>query len=523
MEEQFKLIKDYLTGIWLSKKYILIIAWLLCPLGWFIVAKIPNQYTSEAMVFADTQSILKPLLRGVTIYTDPSQKLRLVANTLLNTKNLETIGNEVDLGIRANTKVEYDTLLEELRHGIKINSTRRDNLYTISFTGNEPIYARDVVQSALNVFIESILGDKRIDSEEAKEVIGDQISFYETRLIEAEKKLANFKREHLGLMPGSGNDYYANLNRYKQQLEDDELAVNETRSRIAEVRQQIKELSELSSNQIDNFVTEYDSRIESMEIRLDQLLFRFTEKHPDVIETRRQLAEVNELKKQFLKTLDPEELLQENPIYNNLKINLNELNNFNTSLAVRIEQHHQKISELQNTLNYIPEVEAKLTSLNRDYNVTKSKYETLLSRGETASISSNVDNASENIKFRIIESPSLPTSPSEPSRILYYVFVLLGGLGAGTSFAFLISVIKPTVSSIEQVQSKINIPVLGVISATKQSGFIQKEKMKNLVFFISLSLLFGVFVIVVLYGHVMLDYISMVSSSFNLMNMLSLF
>lgn len=523
MEEQFRVIKNHLSGVWLSKKYILIFAWFLCPIGWIAVTMMPSQYTSKAIVYADTQSILKPLLRGVTIYTDPSQKLRLVANTLLNTKNLETIGNEVDLTIRANNQAEYNALLAELKSGIKINSTRKDNLYTISFTGNEPIYARDVVQSALNVFIESILGDKRTDSEQAQEVISDQISYYEGRLIEAERRLAEFKRENLGLMPGSDNNYYGNLTQQKKALEDDELALNETQSRIDKIEQQINELTRLSANQVDNFITEYDERISAIEIRLDDLLFRFTERHPDVVESRRQLAEVTRLKQAFLKTLNPEELLQENPIYRNLKINLNEYNNLYASLEVRIAKHKLKINELQETLDYIPEVEARLTSLNRDYNVTKSKYETLLARGETASISSNVDNAAENIKFRIIESPNLPTSASGPNRTLFYILVLAAGLGVGTSVAFLVSLLRPVVTSIEQIQEDIGITVLGVVSATEGSSYQQQAKQNTLVFFGALGLLLGLFVLIVLYHSSLFNLLKLMSSSTLWMTILSLF
>lgn len=521
MEEQFGLIKSYIAGVWLSKKYILILAWLMCPIGWLAVTMLPSQYTSKAVVYADTQSILKPLLRGVTIYTDPSQKLRLVANTLLNTKNLETIGNEVDLGIKAKDKAEYDAMLEELRSGIKINSTRRDNLYTISFTGAEPVYTRDVVQSALNVFIESIIGDKRTDTEEAQEVIDDQIEFYENRLLAAEKKLANFKREHLGLMPGSGNNYYSNLIQQQKALETDELALKETGSRIDEIKQQIRLLAASSASQLDSFETEYDARISAIEMRLDDLLFRFTERHPDVIESRRQLAEVSGLKKAYLKTLSQDKLLQENPIYNNLKINLNELNNYYASLLVRIDKHKTKIAELQSTLDYIPEVEAKLTSLNRDYSITKGKYDTLVARGETASISSNVDNASENIKFRIIESPNLPSSPSGPNRTLFYTFVLLSGLGAGISIAFLISLIKPVVSSIEQIQNSVGIPVLGVVSATKGSGYIQKARNANIAFGLLLAALLGLFASMVLYHQEIFDYLMAISEHFDIVSFLS--
>ncbi len=488
MQDQMKVIVNYLQGIWLKRRYIILFAWIICPIGWLAVTMMPNQYTSQAKVYADTQSILRPLLRGLAIQTDPSQKLNLMAKTLLNSRNLEIIGKEVDANVKANTPEEYDKILDELKSGIKIQSTGRNNLYTISYTGESPVYAKRVVQAALNVFIESTLGDKRLDAEQANDVINEQIDYYERRLIDAEKELAEFKREYIGFMPGSDRSYYSNLENEKLSLEDAELALKEARSRVEEVRVQLDREKASSKRQVRNVQTEYDERVEAVEIRLDDLLFRYTDKHPDVVETKRQLNELKQLRARSLRRLSVDDSLINNVVYQDLQITFNQLNNEIASLEVRVEKHQQKISDIKSKLDLVPDVEAMLTSLTRNYDITKGKYEDLLSRGESASISHSVGSASEDIKFKIIEPPSIPTSPSGPNRLVLLIMVLIAGIGSGLGVSFLTSQISPVVSSTHQLYRLTGVPVFGVVSATETSGLLGQQR-RRLILFILMSML----------------------------------
>ena len=59
MQEILDDIIDYLKGIWLKRRYIIIATWLICPIGWYFVAIMPNVYESEARVYVDTQSSIK--------------------------------------------------------------------------------------------------------------------------------------------------------------------------------------------------------------------------------------------------------------------------------------------------------------------------------------------------------------------------------------------------------------------------------------------------------------------------------
>ena len=133
MQELLEQIVGYLKGIWLQRRYIIIATWLICPIGWYMVAQLDDVYESDARVYADTKSILGPLLKGLTVETNPEDQIRMMIKTLLSRPNLERITRMTDLDVQATTPKEYEGLIERLRNEISILKTggRNENIFTI--------------------------------------------------------------------------------------------------------------------------------------------------------------------------------------------------------------------------------------------------------------------------------------------------------------------------------------------------------------------------------------------------------
>ncbi|MGF1685672.1 hypothetical protein L4C36_03145 [Photobacterium japonica] len=488
MKEQLELLLHYLYGIWHRRRWIIITAWLLCPLGWIAVTLMSNQYTSNARVYADTRTILQPLLQGIAIDNDPSQELRLMVKTLLSRKNLETIARYTDADVKAETQDDYENALENLKSKIKISSAGKENLFKISYSGKDPKFVKDVVQASLDVFVENAVGQKKDDTEQANVFIETQLTVYEERLIDAEAKLANFKRTNAGYMPGSESGYFSMAEELKRTLESTRLELQEARSRLASARDQLnREMMEIR-RQGRNNRTEYDDRLDVLKARLDALLFRFTEKHPDVRETRRQIEELQKLKSTVI--AQGTNIDNDTVVLQEMKLIVSELENQVASLAVREEGLVTKITFIEKKLSDLPEVEAQLTHMMRNYDVTKSQYDMLLSRRESAMISQNIGNSADQISFRIIDPPLLPREPSGPMRPLFLTIVLILSLGAGVCLAFLASQIWPVVISPTQLFKHTQVPVFGVVSATEMSG-LKQAKRRQVIRYVALCGMLG--------------------------------
>ncbi|MEL6116276.1 GNVR domain-containing protein [Photobacterium sp. SP02] len=481
MQEQFQNLIEYLHSVWLRRKWIIIATWVICPLGWAVVTIWPNQYTVEARVYADTRSILQPLLKGLAIPNDSNQELSLMVKTLLSRQNLETIARYTDADLKATTNEEYEDILAELKENIEIKSAGRENLFSISYSGTDPVYVKNVVQSALDVFVENTLGKNRQDTDKASEFIARQLSDYEKRLADAELKLADFKREHAGYLPSSEMGFRGQLDAVNGDIEDTQLELQESRTQLETAKRKLNEEMALAAKNQGAQRTEYDDRLDALQVRLDSLLFRFTDKHPDVKETKRQIAELERQKREWLalSTDDGNSDFRSTEFFQNLKLLISQLENEVASLQVREKAQTDKALFLEDKLVRMPDVEAQLTGLTRSYDITKNKYEELLSRRESALISQKVGAASDDITFRVVDPPRAPLKPSGPIRPLFLVLVLIAGLGVGVALAFLTSQLYPVATSANQLYQLTGIPVLGGVSPTEQSGLAavaRKEK-----------------------------------------------
>jgi polysaccharide chain length determinant protein (PEP-CTERM system associated) len=285
----------------------------------------------------------------------------------------------------------------------------------------------------------------------------------------------------------------------RNNLEESKLSLREAEKRQAATDKELTNIIQVlkSSGREVQIITPYDERISDLHRELDKMLLNYTDQHPDVVALRRVLKNLLKKQQDTLVELQSEEHstknnLELNPVYQELKINLGTAIADVESLKVRVTEHKQRYEKLQRLVNTIPEIEAQLTALNRDYNITKSKYEEFLDRRESASISESVDQTTESIQFKVIESPRVENIPVGPKRILLSSAVLLISLSLGVGFAFLLSQLKPVVMSSKQMIEVTNLPVLGTVSAVVSPA---QRRRRFLLIFSYLSLLIALFVI----------------------------
>jgi len=500
MQELFDDLIDYLKGIWIKRRYIIISTWLICPIGWGVVAIMPDVYESKARVYADTQSILAPLLKGLTVQTNTDVQINLMVKTLLSRPNLERISRMTDLDIQAGSPNEYEKIIARLKTDIKIVKTRgRDNIFTISFEDENPEMAKNVVQSALTVFIENTLGENRTDADSAQKFLKNQIAEYENRLASSESRLTDFKQKYSNMLPDQYGGYYNKLNIAKEQLQVIELSLLEAETQLKSAKAQLNTAPTQSNNpqnkiQSSNSIkTSYDERIAELELSLDSLQLRYTDKHPDVAEAKRRLTH---LEKQRTKEIDDYLSItsnedgstltaSQNPVIQQLQIQVNQFENQVALIKVRANDYQIKVKELENKIHVLPEIEAELVALNRGYEITKEKYEQLLSRQETAQLAQQADETTNKIQFKVIDPPRAATEPSGPKRILFFILVTIIGLGAGIGMSLLVSQLSPVATSTSQLSKATGVPVFGVVSANNNLGLQKWHKKKTIIFIIS--------------------------------------
>ncbi|MBD1390529.1 chain length determinant family protein [Neiella sp. HB171785] len=499
MQDLLDELLQYLRGVWLKRRYILIATWIICPIGFMYVSTLPNTYSSSARVFADTRSMLKPLLRGLAIQSDSRQELGLIVRTIKTKENIEKIARASDADLLTTNDAEYRQLLNKIRSGVRISGGGSQNMYNISFRGDDPKLAQKIVQGTVDVFIENTLGEKRLGTDQAQRFLDEQIAEYEQRLIADERRLADFRRDNAQYMVNNQGSYFRALENAKSRLEQAELELKETETELETAKKQLNGEVDFAMQDLSAVKTQYDGRIESLRIRLDQLLVRFTEKHPEVQETQKRLDSLLEQKRTFLSGRSNSAGMDGNPILQDLKATVNRLTAAVASRKVRRDQYLEQVSELQDKLDFVPEIEAQMTGLNRTYSITKDKYYQLLGRKESAVMSEKVEQSTEGITFRVLKAPSLQRTPSGPPRLSMLIGVLVASVGVGIALSVVFSLLSPIITSPKALTKATGLPIYGVVSATENSGMQRWEKKKTRIFIaanVALALLFAAFAVV---------------------------
>jgi polysaccharide chain length determinant protein (PEP-CTERM system associated) len=480
------LLLSYLSGMWRRRWYAVAVAWAVCILGWAGVALMPDRYSVNAKVYIDTDTLMEPLLKGLTVHADSDQRVSIMLRTLLTRPNLEQIERIVDPGADSLSAGDMEAKLQRLERDISIKPLGSKNLFDISYVNSDPDYAEAVTQATVNLLIESNVGDKRRDMEDAQSFLNTKIGEYETLLRDAERRRAQFKEQNIELLGGEHPD--ANrmdsarheLDQANHDLETATIRRNNLRTQLAGLPPTLSlEAGQTiilggGSNGWESERISLTQRVREQQKSLDELRSRYTEAHPDVVSAQRLLAQ---LKKDLaaLPVDGPRVAGQRqqgvsNPVYEQLRVKLADEEGNVTLQEHRVTEATARIAHEKQQLETAAEVEAKYADLDRDYGIVRKNYEELLQRRESARLSQAVDNRRTNISFRLVEPPRRSERPIAPNRLLLNSAVLIGSIGAGLGLALMLTINAGAFITGSELGEEFGLPVMGVITRLQREG-----------------------------------------------------
>lgn len=513
MHDQIEQLRNYARMVWRHRWAALLGAAILCAAGWFVIVLMPNKYEVTTKIYLDSNTLLTPLLQGIA--ADDSRVRRdnasMMQRTLLVRPNLEKVVRAADLDLEVDSPEEFDKLLIKLASEISVSGSATGNVFVIGYQHKDPDTANQVVEAILNLFVERSLGESRRDTSRSRTFLLEQINEHESRLNEAEQRLKNFKRENVGRMPSEGRTYYMRLEDLREAIADTELALSEARNRVAALESRITQSRSAAREALEGQAgpfSPYDERIAAMEANIDQLLLTYTEEHPDVLGSKRLLADLRANREAYLKEQgvtgaggerESAARLADNPAFQQLTVSLAEASGEVAALQTRLAEFRRRESELVQLVDTIPRVEAELVKLNRDYDVIKVNYEKLVQRYEALKIAGEVEQSNTE-QFRIIEPPRVPLVPVSPDRPKLSIVVLVLGLAGGIGLGVLLGMLRPAIYTKAGISELTDLPVFGVVSRmwTPRERF--KRRMEVATYALGCTALIGVFaVLMVLY------------------------
>ena len=503
MQEIIRLALSYLNGIWRYRWPALALAAVICPIGWAFVATLPDQYEASARVFVDTDSVLTPLLRGLAIEQNDNRRVYMMTNVLFSRENMEKLARMTDLDLRAKTPQDMDKLVADLKDRVSLK-LEGNNIYDITFEDAKPDLAKRVVQSMLTMFVEGNLGDSRQDQDSAEQFLRREIKGYEQRLAEAERKLKDFKTRNFNVLSDKGSYYERlksvndDLNIAQQQLQFSVKRREGLSKELEQVEKEGKVLDQYQYDQslgksADDLTLPIEERVKQLQSQLDDLLLKYTDRHPDVIALRDSIARLKVKaeteRKEFLAQKaaessegQPSSALADNPLYQQMRLRLSEAQADAAAQQSRVEDLTKQIANLQNAIDRGLKIETEQKQLNRDYEVIRKNYTELTGRLEQARLTRQADTSVDTVRFRILDPPKVPQKPTGPNRVAFSSAIFGAALIAGLGLALLLSQLRPVFGDRRELNETFGIPVLGSINMIWTEIQTKKRKVTNLAF-----------------------------------------
>ncbi len=446
--------------------------------------KAPRVFRSSTLILVQPQEVPSEYVRS-TVTTDATARLNTLKEQVMSRPRLESIITEYDLYSAVRRKATMFDAIQSMRKNIsvKVNESRsrRDTApasFEISYEGENPRKVRDVTAAISNLFIED---DLRLRGQQARgtsQFLERELDRMRETLRAKEDLLREFKEQNMGLLPEQIENNYRILGQLQQHLDSLNESLQQTEDRKVLLQTQLSRLENLQSTgpaptRDQGLDVEQELTLPELRQRLETLLSRYSEKHPDVIRLKTTIAKRESREAAREDTVpapvdQPERelteaqqllMVQREDLQTQLKLIDKEIlaiQNDISKTKAEIAQYRQRIEEG-------PKIEQRLTDLNRDYEEASENYQSLLQKKLQAELAENLESTQKGEQFRILEPANLPEKPYKPNIIKALGMGFMLALGSGLGLAYLREYMDPTFWNRKNLEATLELPVLASV------------------------------------------------------------
>jgi len=448
----------------------------------------PKVYESRTVIRSQRKQP-NPIGTGKLVREDPRANLKTLREIILSRTSLTRSVKELKLDRDVSTNEEMERLLMSVRKRVSIKSIG-SGLFSIAFQDHDPEAAMRFTQTLSSIFIDESLSLKRSEAYSSVGFIGKQLEIYREKLQASEEALRQFKLAHIDEMPGKENVGLTQLQRLRDTLAETSLDLQEALQKKQLIEKQLSGEKPMVVSMITGEVSSTEEKIRVLEFQLTQLLANYTEKHPDVIRVR---SEIARLQREESVPVQPEkqhipqsgEFTTLNPLHQKLKEDLN-----NVEISIGTLKHKQRvlqkqIQEFEEKVRSIPNQEKELVALQRDYNVNEKIYQMLLMKLQEARISKELEVNQGGTRFQVVDPPNLPVFPIKPNLLHFFLAGLALGCSAGAGAVYLKDYFDPSTWGVREAEEVFGLPVLAAVPVIETEESLRGKKRRRIKWLVS--------------------------------------
>lgn len=327
-----------------------------------------------------------------------------------------------------------------------VQAMGKSQLISISVELPDPELAARAANTLADSFIESQLDASMTMALSTANWMNSRLEELREKLQNAENELQAY-REQEGLVDVDG---VATISANELALTSNRMI--DARRQRAEAESQYRQVQSLARGDLDRAASEpavlgnpliqqFKADQARAQARVEELSRRYGEKHPTMLAARSELAAAtSSLREQVKQVVAGIER--------------------NYQLAVANENSlRQSFNHNKAQIQEISRKEFKLRELQRDVDSNRTLYETFLTRLKETAATSDIDSANA----RVIDYAKPPLRPAKPRKSLIVALAVVLATLVGVGLTLLLEALNNTFKTPEDVESKLNAPVLGIV------------------------------------------------------------
>ncbi len=475
---------DYLAMLRRRLKLILIPA-LLAPIAGFLVSyAFTPKYTSESLILVEGQKVPEGYVKPV-VTEDIVQRIATMQEQVLSRNRLIPMIDRLGLAKGKNA----DDVIDDIRTNLSIapvapavapgtlpgskpashkpGQSSDVPGFTVEYTADNPKTAQQVCGELTSMMLEQNLQVREQVAQSTTDFLSRQVEEAKHNLDDQDAKLAAFKAQYVGQLPGDEDNNMKLLATLNSQLDATTQALNRAQQDKTYTQSLLaQQLAAWKASQSSTNPQTLGQQLGSLQEKLTSLQSRYTDDYPDVIKMK---ADIAELKKQLAaanatsaQPADATDKISspEPPEIRQLRVQIHQYDDAIAQATREQERTKHQIQTYQSRLSLSPVVEEKYKELTRDYTTAQTFYDDLLSKKSQSQMQTDMESRQQGEQMRLLNPAGLPEDPSFPNRLQFAVGGLGAGLGIGLALAIWLEFTDKSIRTEEDAVAVLDLPVM---------------------------------------------------------------
>jgi polysaccharide chain length determinant protein (PEP-CTERM system associated) len=495
---------DYMAMLRRRAKVILLPA-LLAPLAGFLISyAFAPKYTSQSLILIEGQKVPETMVQPVVSEDLTARvatlqqrilsqsRLQPVIEKLYPGKTVQGVGDMIDT-IRANMSIAPVVTDLSAIGGVakgKKGTSPVPGFY-VGYTSSNAHEAQRMCNELTTLLIDENLRSIQAAAAGTSDVLNHGLEDAKRNLDDLDSKLATFKKQYVGQLPGDQENNLKILTGLNTQLEANTHTLNRAQQDKSYTESILaQQVAALRSSQLASNPQTLEKQLSDLQSSLLQLRARYTDDHPDVIKTKADIAEVKKKLAEINQaSADPADAATERtsanepPEIRQLRLQIHQYDQLITAATHDQKRLQTEIATYQGRVALSPAIEEQYKQLTRDYDNAQKSYQDLLAKKSSADLTVQMNNQSEGERMFPLNPASFPDAPSFPNRLFFAAGGLAAGLAVGIGLAMWLEFRDNSIRTEADAEAVLDLPLLvavpwvGVVGREhSHNGFWQKGK-----------------------------------------------